>query len=194
VSAIFVVLIVTTLIAGTYLLGESFAAPFMAVGFLLLACYWTDSVRNRSSARVTLTLGFLLTVIELISIRAGKFWMTPPLVGAYGALFLRLLLFKRHSPSSVRSGAVIGIFIAVTIVWLLYLAPHHPLSVVIIACGAGVLWLNRSFYLRLGRSWGKLYAASCVPFHMLYQLYSTFGFAVGTLRFYGRRLRRQPAR
>jgi hypothetical protein len=88
-------------------------------------------------------------------------------------------------PAQKASVALIGIACALLI---MAMAWPQALALSALALG-GVVFLNRKLYAFFGRQHGILFAAACVPLHLLYFLYSGLSYFYIWTRLRLRRLR-----
>jgi hypothetical protein len=99
-----------------------------------------------------------------------------------------LLLFLRHKYAYATytrrrlTGALFGIYMALTIVFILRYLPNHYLVFGFFATLAILVVINLKFYLFLAAKRGRLFAATAIPFHLLYFFYNGISFMVGFAR------------
>jgi glycosyltransferase involved in cell wall biosynthesis len=178
---------------GTLRFGLGYLAPFLSVLLVLLAPYWLDSL-HRGARRVSVVIGAAALAAAFAWWDLGFPKLPALLLIAYASVWIRDFLIRGKWLGAKRSGIVVGLILSAISATFILRAPHNAVSVATLVCGGLILWINRAFYLAIGRKWGFAYAASSVPFHFFYQLYSSLGFAVGTVRFHARRtFARTPA-
>jgi glycosyltransferase involved in cell wall biosynthesis len=162
--------------------GGYFLAPLFALVLFLLARYWVDAASPRQSKT---------GMIALTATIAGIVWMAyaehmPGLV--YPVVLGYLLLFLRHRYAYATysrrrlTGALLGLYMVLTIVFILHYLPNHFLVFGFFATLAILVGLNLKFYLFLAAKRGRLFAATAIPFHLLYFFYNGISFLVGLAR------------
>jgi glycosyltransferase involved in cell wall biosynthesis len=163
---------------GSVQLRSTFAGPFLSLILLFLSAYWASFARDRIKDAALALL--VWTVLLAWPARWHDRWLLICLpVSAHFVLVLRSTLWDRSSRLWRLSGRIAGVYILSAAGLILWRAPRHWLSLVMVFAAGGILLLNIDFYAFLGQRWGKLYALSSVPFHFLYQLYSGLGFILG---------------
>jgi hypothetical protein len=99
-----------------------------------------------------------------------------------------LLLFLRHRYAYATysrrrlTGALLGLYMALSIVFVLRYLPNHFLVFGFFATLLLLVALNLRFYLFLAAKRGRLFAVTAVPFHLLYFFYNGISFMVGLAR------------
>ncbi len=158
-----------------------FLTPLFVLVFFLLSHYWVEAAQRdsrRALTAVTLTI-------------AGIVWISYELhmLGLlYPALLGYLLLFLRHRYAYATysrrrlTGALLGLYMALTIVFILTYLPNNYLVFGFFSTLAVLIVLNLRFYAFLAAKRGRLFAATAVPFHLLYFFYNGISFLVGFAR------------
>ncbi len=173
-------------VCGCLILGWSFALPFLFLTLLVLGTFCVDLIiraRDLAPILVLLTLfglagwiGFLTHTTLIVALIAIAYVMLTT---------RRLVPWNRHSRLRL-TGTACGLYTAALSLLIFWYIPIHWTSFGMVLAGAGVLYLNRAFYLLLARLWGQLYAISAIPFHFLYQLCCAAGLVIGTICYFGR--------
>jgi hypothetical protein len=191
-SLVLTVILCLSFVAGCIQFRSTFAAPFLSLVLLFLSAYWVSFARDRT-IDATLALGVWVMFVAWTA-RWHDLWLLICLpISAHLLLALRTAIVSRNSRRWRLSGMIVGFYILAVAGFLLSRAPWEWLTLAMFLSAAGVVVLNRDFYLFLANRWGKLYALSSVPFHILYQLYSGLGFVLGILLHFGARLNGRPA-
>jgi glycosyltransferase involved in cell wall biosynthesis len=160
-----------------------FLTPLFALVFFLLARYWVDAASARPSRRGGLAaFSVAIAAIVWMSYTMDMPGLVYPVVLGYLMLFLR----HRYAYASYRwrrlTGALLGLYMALTIVFILRYLPNHFLVFGFFGTLVLLVGLNLRFYLFLAAKRGRLFAATAIPFHLLYFFYSGISFLVGLAR------------
>jgi glycosyltransferase involved in cell wall biosynthesis len=172
---------------GCLVLGSSFVGPFLYLTLLVLGTFWVDSFIY---ARAVVRILFLLVLFSLAGLTAYLTHTT--LVLALIAIEYMMLAIRRLVPWQRQSyrrltGIACGLYAAaISVLIVVSYTPIHWISFAMITAAAGLLYLNKEFYFLLARLWGRLYAISAIPFHLLYQLCCAAGLVAGTISYLGR--------
>ncbi|HEX8984889.1 MAG TPA: glycosyltransferase family A protein [Bryobacteraceae bacterium] len=162
--------------------GGYFLAPLFALLLFLLARYWVDAASPRQSkagmAAFTITMGGTIW----LSFAMGMPGLVYPLALGYLLLFLRYRYAYATYSRRRLTGALLGLYMALSIVFILRYLPNHFLVFGFFATLLVLVALNLRFYLFLAAKRGRLFAATAVPFHLLYFFYSGISFLVGLAR------------
>jgi hypothetical protein len=174
--------------AGAIYMRTAFILPLLALLFLLLGAYeaemtWKD---NPKASILTAVLG---TVIVLLAVQLKEYWLAPPVLMAYGLLFLRhRYAYLKDSRRRV-TGLFCGAFLLIVIAMVLIYLPRHPIVFLFFMVLCGVIALNSQFYVFLAGRTGRLMALAAIPFHLLFHFYSGLSFLIGLTRHVTRRVR-----
>jgi glycosyltransferase involved in cell wall biosynthesis len=187
ISVLLALIFAASFVCGCFVLGSSFAGPFLYLTLLALGTFWVDSFICARAVAQTL---FLLVLFGVAGMTA--YFTHTSLVLALIAIDYMMLAVRRLIPWKRQSdwhltGIACGLYAgAIAFLIIVSYIPIHWISFAMIAAGAGELYLNKEFYLLLARSWGRLYAISAIPFHVLYQLCCAAGLVAGTIWYIGR--------
>jgi glycosyltransferase involved in cell wall biosynthesis len=188
ISVLFSIILFLSFALGSIQLRAPFAAPFISLTVLFLSAYWASVARDRTKdAALALLVWIVIATWTIRWHNHGLLIWLP--VSAHIVLAARSAFWIRTNQWWRLSGMVAGFYILVAAVLVLSYAPRHWFSLIIVSAATGVLLLNIDFYVFLAKRWGKLYALSSVPFHVLYQLYSGLGFILGTAWYVGDHMR-----
>jgi glycosyltransferase involved in cell wall biosynthesis len=162
--------------------GGFFITPLFALVFIVLARYWVDAASPRQSRRGLIAFTILIGGIVWLSYAMHMPGLVYPVVLGYVLLFLR----HKYAYASYRwrrlTGALLGLYMALTIGFILHYLPNHYLVFGFFATLAALVALNLKFYLFLSAKRGRLFAATAIPFHLLYFFYNGISFLVGLAR------------
>ena len=162
--------------------GGYFLAPLFALVLFLLARYWMDAAAPRQSKAALVAFTATVVAIIWLSFRAAMPGLVYPVALGY------LLLFLRHKYAYATygrrrlTGALLGLYMVLSILFILRYLPNHFLVFGFFATLAVLVVLNLKFYLFLAAKRGRLFAATAVPFHLLYFFYNGISFLVGFAR------------
>jgi glycosyltransferase involved in cell wall biosynthesis len=153
----------------------SFLTPLFAIVFLLLGYYWVDSDGPRWSRTGLLCLAATAIGLDMAEL------LYPVMLG-YILLSLRhRYAFATYSRRRL-TGALLGAYMAAAVIFVLHYLPGDYLVFGFFTALAVLVALNFKFYLFLAAKRGRLFAASAVPFHLLYYFYSGLAFFAGLAR------------
>lgn len=158
-----------------------FLTPLFALVFFLLGRYWVDPA-GRPSLTGLVCLSATIGGIAWLAIRMDMAELLYPVVLGYVLLFLRHRFAYATYSRRRLTGALLGAYMALTIVFILHYLPNHYLVFGFFTMLAVLIALNLKFYLFLAAKRGRLFAASAVPFHLLYHFYCGIAFIVGLAR------------
>jgi hypothetical protein len=158
-----------------------FLTPLFALVFFLLARYWVDAA-HKASRRGLVAFTVIVGAIVWMSYAMNMPGLVYPVVLGYALLFLR----HKFAYASYRwrrlTGALLGAYMALTVVFILHYLPNHFLVLGFFATLAVLVGINLRFYFFLAAKRGRLFAATAIPFHLLYFFYNGISFLVGFTR------------
>jgi glycosyltransferase involved in cell wall biosynthesis len=186
VSVALVFLVVAMTAAGAIWLGVSFLAPLLALFFLMLSRY---SAGAPFDLRFKSTLGTLMLggTIVLLAFASSTPELIPPVLFAYALVFLRHRYSYKGPLRKKITRTVIGVYVALTILFVLTYLPRNPLVLVLFFLLSLVIALNSQFYVFLAAKQGRLFALAAIPFHLLFHFSNGLSFIIGLARHHLRR-------
>ncbi len=159
-----------------------FLTPLFGLVFFLLGRYWVDPARLRPSPAGLLCLTAAVGGIVWTAFRLDMAHLLYPVLFGYALLFLRdRYAYATYSRRRL-TGALLGLYMALAVLFILHYLPNHYLVVGFFSVLAILIALNLKFYLFLAVKRGRLFAAAAVPFHLLYHFYSGIAFVAGFSR------------
>jgi glycosyltransferase involved in cell wall biosynthesis len=171
-----------------------FLIPLFAIVFFLLGRYWVDPARPRRSRAGLLSVAAAVGAIVWAAFQLDVAHLLYPVLLGYALLFLRERYACATYSRRALTGALLGAYMALSIVFILHYLPNHYLVIGFFSALAALIALNLKFYVFLAAKRGRLFAAAAVPFHLLYHFYSGIAFAAGLLRHFLRGRARSAAR
>jgi GT2 family glycosyltransferase len=188
VSVALVYVLIAVAAAGAIYTGTAFVLPLLALMFLGLSGYETETTW-KNNPKATIGTMILVAVIVTLALHSKNYWLLPPVLLAYLLLFLR----HRYAYGSERrrrmTGVFCGTYLAFVILFVLTYLPRHPLVFVFFLVLSVVIALNSQFYVFLAGRTGRLLAMAAIPFHLLFHFYNGVSFMIGFAR---HTLRRTP--
>jgi len=186
VSVALVFLLIGVAAAAAWYAGTSFILMLLTVLFLTLAQFEVETTWvTQPKARIATTL-LIASIIGLAYYTNSKL-IIPPVLLAYGLLFLR----HRYSFTTLRRRQITGIFcgfyLAFVMLFVVIYLPHHPLVFCFYLLLSIVILLNSQFYVFLAGRTGRLLALAAIPFHLLFHFYNGLSFLIGGARHLFRR-------
>jgi glycosyltransferase involved in cell wall biosynthesis len=162
--------------------GGYFLAPLFALVLFLLARYWVDAASARQSKAGMVVFTAAIAGIVLLSYTEHMPGLVYPVVLGYLLLFLRHKYAYATYSRRRLTGALLGLYMALTIVFILQYLPNHFLVFGFFGTLALLVGLNLKFYFFLAAKRGRLFAVTAIPFHLLYFFYNGISFLVGFAR------------
>lgn len=163
------------------------ATAFAAFFFALLAPFWAGLFGSRTGALGAAPFGALVA--------AGAWSLEMPWVaGTTAVVFLAWALLRRPHGRAARAallGAVSAAGVSAAAAAFAVVSP--PAAAVAAALLICLVALNSGFYRFLAFHRGWLFAAAALPFQLLYCLSNAVSLVLGTLRYFTRPARPQPA-
>jgi glycosyltransferase involved in cell wall biosynthesis len=187
VSVALVFLLLGVAAAAAWYAGSAFILMLLTILFLTLAQFEVETTwHTQPKAKIATTL-LIASIIGLAYYNNTK-WLIPPVLLAYGLLFLR----HRYSFTTLRrrriTGAVCGAYLAFVMLFVAVYLPHHPLVFCFYLLLSFVVILNSQFYVFLAGRTGRLLALAAVPFHLLFHFYNGISFLIGGAKHLFRRV------
>ncbi len=152
--------------------------------FLLECWLWDDRApRFRIDRSAVLRIGVASLAFAALAFWQGVVYWLPSLLVLLANVILAPPLTKISQ--SLRQ-ATFALMITILAMMLLQIIAAYPLWLIAAVCLIFGLFvfLNRKFYLFFIEMRGVAFAASVIPFHMLYFLYSVASFVLGGLVYY----------
>lgn len=172
--------------------GGYFLLPLFALVLFLLARYWVDAASPRRSKLGMAVFTTAIAGIVWLSYALGMPAVAFPVLLGYLLLFLRdKYAYATYSRRRL-TGALLGAYMIFAIAFVLGYLPNHYLVFGFLGTLAVLVALNLKFYLFLAAKRGKLFAATAIPFHLLYFFYNGISFSVGLARHALRRAVKRP--
>lgn len=173
--------------AAAWYAGSAFILMLLTILFLMLAQFEVETTwQTQPKAKVATTL-LIASIIGLAFYNRTP-WLIPPVLLAYGLLFLR----HRYSFTTLRqrriTGAVCGVCLALVMLFVAVALPHHPLVFCFYLILSIVVLLNSQFYVFLAGRTGRLLALAAIPFHLLFHFYNGVSFLIGGAKHLFRRV------
>ncbi len=167
--------------AGAIYMRTAFILPLLALLFLLLGAYEAEMTwkENPKASMATFILG---TVIVLLAVNLKEYWLAPPVLLAYGLLFLRHRYAYVGEWRRRVTGLFCGVFLLFVILIVLIYLPRHPIVFLFFMVLCILIALNSQFYVFLAGRTGRLLALAAIPFHLLFHFYNGVSFLIGLLR------------
>ena len=181
VSVALVFLMLLTAVVAAWRRGDVFVTPVLALLWIALGRYWIDGTPSRASRKTAVFILVLTAGLAWLAWTRGMPALVPPLVMAYGLLFLR---DRWQRPIDT---VLLALMAAEAMAVAIYL-PKHPLVLMFFGIAAVLIGLNHSFYRFLAARRGVLFAIAAIPFHLLYHFYNGFSFGAGLLKHFWKRL------
>jgi glycosyltransferase involved in cell wall biosynthesis len=183
VSVALVGILVALTAAGALVLGATLLLPLIALFFLSLLRYEAGAPLNLRFKSTIVTI-LLLATIAGLAYHSGAVELMPPVLAAYALMFLRHR-YSYTAKNRVRrrvTAIVIGMYVLLTMVFVLTYMPHHPIVLAVYAVVGALVLLNSQFYIFLAARRGGFFALAAIPFHLLFHLYNGFSFGYGLTR------------
>jgi GT2 family glycosyltransferase len=160
--------------------------PIILILFwVMLQCWqWSEQpVQFDVSWRSFLVIFILLATLVGLAIKLGFTVFLPAMLILLGIVIAGPWLTRRSQlvRQAVFAGMIVAIFASVLLVMTTY--PLWLTALIAVILGVFIL-INRSFYAFFKHKRGIMFAAAVIPFHMLYFLYSTSAFVLGSLIYY----------
>jgi len=178
VSVALVFLLIGVAGAAAWYAGTSFILLLLTILFLMLAQFEVETTWTTQPKALIATTVLILSIIGLAIYNNTKL-LIPPVLLAYGLLFLR----HRYSFTTLRrrriTGFVCGAYLAFVILFVAVYLPHHPLVFCFYLLLSIVILLNSQFYVFLAGRTGRLLALAAIPFHLLFHFYNGLSFLIG---------------
>jgi uncharacterized membrane protein AbrB (regulator of aidB expression) len=141
-----------------------------------------DAARPRRSRIGLLCLTAVIGGIVWMATKLDMAHLLYPVMLGYLLLFLRdRYAYATYSRRKL-TGALLGGYMALTVVFILHYLPNHYLVFGFFSVLAILIALNAKFYLFLAAKRGRLFAITAIPFHLLYHFYCGAAFFVGLAR------------
>ncbi len=141
--------------------------------------------------------GHRIALVPAVQVKHHKHWKLGQLIRTdffdRGIPWTELMLARRDLASDLNldaGGRASGVTAWLLLATLGASAVWGSLVWVALLCALILVLLNRDFYSFLRRRRGLAFTLRAVPLHWLYYLYSVLAFAIGSLRYFGGRLRR----
>jgi glycosyltransferase involved in cell wall biosynthesis len=167
--------------AAAWYAGSAFLLLLLTVLFLMLAQFEVETTWKTQPKAMMGTTALILSIIGLAYYNHDSI-LIPPVLLAYGLLFLR----HRYSFTTLRrrriTGIVCGLYLAFVISFVIVTLPHHPMVFLFYFVLSMVIMLNSQFYVFLAGRTGRLLALAAIPFHLLFHFYNGVSFLVGGIK------------
>jgi len=187
VSVALVFLLIGVAAAAAWFAGTSFILMLLTLLFLVLAQFEVETTWATQPKALIATTVLIASIIGLAYYNNSKL-IIPPVLLAYGLLFLR----HRYSFTTLRrrqiTGVFCGFYLAFVILFVVIYLPHHPLVFCFYLLLSIVILLNSQFYVFLAGRTGRLLALAAIPFHLLFHFYNGLSFLVGGAKHLFRRV------
>jgi ABC-type uncharacterized transport system fused permease/ATPase subunit len=170
-----------------------FLTPLLTIFFILLSPYWMEASRHRSHVIISLVFVVMALIVGL-SYRLHMYAITPMVVGAWMALFVRHRYAFSGEHRRRWTGVLVGGYCFLVIIGVTYYLPWHRLRFLFLAILLTLVVLNNQFYMFLAGARGKLFAMAAIPFHLLFFVYSGVAFMLVLFRYGLGKLRPAPTR
>lgn len=181
VSVALVYLLIGVAAVGAIYAGATFVLPLLALFFLFLIGYETESTWQQNPKAIIGTI-VLVAAIVALAFFTGSYWLVPPVLLAYLLLFLR----HRYAYGSERrrrmTGIFCGVYLLFVILFVLTYLPNNPFVFAFFVIFSIVVALNSQFYVFLAGRTGRLLALAAIPFHLLFHFYNGISFVAGFAR------------
>jgi GT2 family glycosyltransferase len=166
-----------------------FAAPLLALMFLLLSVFGAD-IPSRRRTIAAVVLGTALSVVATI--------YRQPWVAVCSLLAYLFLLARRHyySPPLQHRRLLafgVGIYLVFALLFAGSYLRHHIAALLLFTLFSGIIVLNARFYVLLAARRGRIFAIGAIPFQLLFHFYNGLAFSYGA-GLYWLRSRRSEAR
>ncbi len=162
--------------------GGYFLAPLFALLLFVLARYWMDVASPRQSRTGMIAFGAVAGGIVWLSYAMGMPALVIPVALGYVLLVLRHRYAYATYSRRRLTGALLGLYMILGIVFTLRYLPNHFLVFGFFALLLLLVGLNLKFYLFLAAKRGRIFAATAIPFHLLYFFYNGISFMLGLAR------------
>ena len=187
VSVALVFLLIAIAAGAAFYAGRPFVLALLTMLFLVLSQFEVESTWKTRPKAMIGTLALVAGIIYL-AYQDHSPWLIPPVLLAYGLLFIR----HRYAFITERrrriTGLVCGGYLLFVILFVLVYLPHHPLVFCFYLVLSAVVLLNSQFYVFLAGRTGRLLALAAIPFHLLFHFYNGISFAIGLMRHVFRRV------
>jgi glycosyltransferase involved in cell wall biosynthesis len=158
-----------------------FLTPLFGAVLMVLSRYWVDATISRNRWAIGVMTASIVAIIAL-SYAYHMLGLIPPILLAYGVLFIR----HRYSQPDQTGGRVLGsavaLYACVAILSTLVYLPKSWLLLGGFSLVFTIVVLNSQFYVFLAEKRGRVFALAAIPFHLLYHFYNGISFALGLAR------------
>lgn len=160
--------------------GLPFVLALLMLLFVLLVRVGADTARTRWA---NVAVSSMVAAIVILAFWDNSSWLLPPVLFTYALLYVR----HRYAYTSLRlrraTGLICGVYVASTILFVLFYLPRHPLVLCFFLVLSAVILLNTTFYMFLAPRTGSLIALAAIPVHLLFYFYSGIAFLIGLARY-----------
>ncbi|HKA01394.1 MAG TPA: hypothetical protein VKE70_33000, partial [Candidatus Solibacter sp.] len=159
-----------------------FLTPLFGAVLIVLSRYWVDATVSRNRWAIGVMTGSMAAITALCY-AYHMLSLIPPIVLAYGVLFLR----HRHTqPNRKRMRALVmavGLYAVAAILSTVVYLPRSWVLLVVFSLVLAIVALNGQFYVFLAERRGGVFAVAAIPFHLLYHFYNGVSFGIGVARY-----------
>jgi glycosyltransferase involved in cell wall biosynthesis len=158
-----------------------FLAPLFATVLIALSRYWVDATVSRNRWAIGVMTASMAAITALCYVE-HMLSLIPPIVLAYGVLFMRHR-YAQPNRKRVRAAVMaVGLYAVVAILSALVYLPRSWLLLGGFALVFTIVVLNAQFYMFLAKRRGGVFAVAAIPFHLLYHFYNGIAFCIGIAR------------